>query len=49
MRKLKNSELNRLSTEAFKKIQKTPITVVLDNVRSLPTILDLFFEAQMPF
>ena len=42
MRKLKNSELNRLSTEAFKKIQKTPITVVLDNVRSLNNIGSIF-------
>ncbi len=42
MRKLKNSELNRLSTEAFKKIQKIPITVVLDNVRSLNNIGSIF-------
>jgi len=34
MRKLKNSELERISVENFKSLKKTPIVVVLDNVRS---------------
>ena len=34
MRKLKNSELERISVENFKIFDKTPIVVVLDNVRS---------------
>jgi 23S rRNA (guanosine2251-2'-O)-methyltransferase len=34
MRKLKNSELERISVENFKTLKKTPIVVVLDNVRS---------------
>ncbi len=42
MRKLKNSELNRLTVEAFKKIKKTPIVVVLDNIRSLNNIGSVF-------
>ena len=31
MRKLKNEELIRLDTEAFKKAKKTPITIVTIN------------------
>ena len=31
MRKLKNSELDRLSIEDFKTIEKTPLIVILDN------------------
>ena len=42
MRKLKNSELDRLSVEDFKKVEKTPIIVVLDNVRSLNNIGSVF-------
>jgi len=42
MRKLKNSELNRLSVEDFKAAEKTPIIVVLDNVRSLNNIGSVF-------
>mgnify|MGYP001180039924 CR=1 FL=1 len=34
MRKLKNSELERISVENFKSSKKTPIIVVLDNIRS---------------
>ena len=34
MKKLKNSELNRISLEEFKNSSKTPIKVVLDNIRS---------------
>ncbi len=42
MRKLKNSELSRLSVEEFKKSDKTPIVVVLDNIRSLNNIGSVF-------
>lgn len=42
MRKLKNSELNRLSVEEFKEVTKLPIIVVLDNVRSLNNIGSVF-------
>lgn len=42
MRKLKNSELNRLSVDEFKTSQKTPIIIVLDNIRSLNNIGSVF-------
>src|SRR5210317_1399161 len=42
MRKLKNSELNRLSVADFKSAQKTPIIVILDNIRSLNNIGSIF-------
>ncbi|MDP6922328.1 MAG: RNA methyltransferase [Lutibacter sp.] len=42
MKKRKNSELNRLDIAAFKKAAKTPITVVLDNIRSLHNIGAVF-------
>ncbi|GAA4279837.1 RNA methyltransferase [Gaetbulibacter aestuarii] len=42
MRKLKNSELDRLSVEGFKAAEKTPIIVVLDNIRSLNNIGSVF-------
>ncbi len=42
MRKLKNEELPRLDVEAFKKSKKTPIIVVLDNIRSLNNIGSVF-------
>lgn len=35
MRKLLNEELNRLEVEAFKKADKIPVVIVLDNVRSM--------------
>lgn len=41
-RKLKNSELERKSIEEFKSSQKTPIIVVLDNIRSLNNIGSVF-------
>ncbi len=34
MRKLQNSELNRLTPEEFKLVEKMPLIIVLDNVRS---------------
>ncbi|MCF7559204.1 RNA methyltransferase [Sabulilitoribacter multivorans] len=42
MRKLKNSELDRLSVEAFKEAKKTPIIIILDNIRSLNNIGSVF-------
>lgn len=45
MRKLANEELERLSIEAFKKASKTPLLVVLDNVRSLNNIGSVFRTA----
>ncbi len=42
MRKLKNSELDRLSVDEYKEIEKTPITVVLDNIRSCNNIGSVF-------
>lgn len=42
MRKLKNSELDRLSVEDFKSTQKVPLIVVLDNIRSLNNIGSVF-------
>jgi len=45
MRKLLNEELDRLSVEAFKKVEKTPFMLVLDNVRSLNNIGSLFRTA----
>jgi len=41
-RKLRNSELNRLSSDEFKERTKTPIIVVLDNIRSLNNIGSVF-------
>ncbi|SHI91911.1 RNA methyltransferase [Algibacter luteus] len=42
MRKLKNSELDRLSIDAFKEAKKTPIIIILDNIRSLNNIGSVF-------
>jgi len=42
MRKLKNSELDRLSVDDFKAVEKTPIIIVLDNIRSLNNIGSVF-------
>ena len=42
MRKLKNSELGRLDVEAFKKTDKIPLIVVLDNIRSLNNVGSVF-------
>jgi tRNA G18 (ribose-2'-O)-methylase SpoU len=42
MRKLKNSELDRLSVDAFKEAKKTPIIIILDNIRSLNNIGSVF-------
>jgi 23S rRNA (guanosine2251-2'-O)-methyltransferase len=42
MRKLKNSELTRLSVDEFKETEKTPLIIVLDNIRSLNNIGSVF-------
>tara|TARA_B110000003_G_scaffold2694_1_gene2873 strand:- start:12427 stop:13047 length:621 start_codon:yes stop_codon:yes gene_type:complete len=42
MRKLRNNELGRISVSAFKKTPKTPIIVILDNIRSLNNVGAVF-------
>lgn len=42
MRKLSNEELDRLDVEGFKSAPKTPVVVVLDNIRSLNNIGSAF-------
>ncbi|MFT6698989.1 MAG: 23S rRNA (guanosine2251-2'-O)-methyltransferase [Porticoccaceae bacterium] len=42
MRKLKNNELGRISVDEFKTTKKTPLIVVLDNIRSLNNIGSVF-------
>jgi len=42
MRKLGNDELNRLNNEEYKKAEKLPCLVVLDNIRSLNNIGSVF-------
>jgi tRNA G18 (ribose-2'-O)-methylase SpoU len=42
MRKLKNSELNRLDLETYKTVKKTPLIIILDNIRSLNNIGSVF-------
>lgn len=45
MRKLENSELDRKSIEDFKQSEKTPIILVLDDIRSLHNIGSVFRTA----
>ncbi len=45
MRKLKNSELGRKSVNEYKEADKSPIIVVLDNVRSMNNIGSVFRTA----
>ena len=42
MRKLKVTELNRISAEEFKTVEKLPLVVVLDHVRSLYNVGSVF-------
>ncbi|HYQ56158.1 MAG TPA: RNA methyltransferase [Draconibacterium sp.] len=42
MRKLRNIELGRLTVEEFKESEKTPLIVVLDNIRSCNNIGSVF-------
>lgn len=45
MEKLKITEMNRLTAEEFKEQSKTPLVVVLDNVRSLHNVGSVFRTA----
>ena len=45
LRKLKNEELNRLSKAEFEAAAKTPIILILDNVRSLSNVGAFFRTA----
>ncbi|MEL6916245.1 MAG: RNA methyltransferase [Bacteroidota bacterium] len=45
MRKLDNSELSRLNIAQFKKAEKTPVVIILDNIRSLNNIGAVFRTA----
>ncbi|TAI46995.1 RNA methyltransferase [Flagellimonas allohymeniacidonis] len=45
MRKLENEELERLNVEEFKQATKTPLILVLDNIRSLNNIGSVFRTA----
>jgi 23S rRNA (guanosine2251-2'-O)-methyltransferase len=45
MKKLKLEELNRLSVDQFKQIDKLPISILLDNVRSLHNVGSTFRTA----
>jgi tRNA G18 (ribose-2'-O)-methylase SpoU len=42
LRKLKNSELNRKSVTEFKSATKTPIIIILDNIRSSNNVGSVF-------
>jgi|TARA_B100000787_G_C16179723_1_gene291071 tRNA G18 (ribose-2'-O)-methylase SpoU len=42
MRKLKNSELGRIEIDEFKKTSKTPLIIILDDIRSLNNIGSIF-------
>jgi 23S rRNA (guanosine2251-2'-O)-methyltransferase len=45
MKKLKITEMNRLTAEEFKEEKKTPLVVILDNVRSLHNVGSVFRTA----
>ena len=45
MRKLKITELNRLTAEEYKTSDKTPVVVILDHVRSLNNVGSVFRTA----
>lgn len=45
MRKLANDELSRLNVEDYKKAVKTPLIIILDNIRSLNNIGSVFRTA----
>ncbi|HNP67142.1 MAG TPA: TrmH family RNA methyltransferase [Aequorivita sp.] len=44
-RKLKNSELDRINPEEYKASKKTPLIIILDNIRSLNNIGSVFRTA----
>ena len=45
MRKLRNNELGRLTPEEFAKAGKTPMVLVLDNIRSMHNVGSMFRTA----
>jgi len=45
MKKLKNKDLQRITIEEFKSAKKTPITIVLDNIRSALNVGSVFRTA----
>ncbi len=45
MRKLKNAELNRMDVDSFKQAPKSPLVLVLDNVRSTHNVGSIFRTA----
>ncbi|RZJ54977.1 MAG: TrmH family RNA methyltransferase, partial [Flavobacterium sp.] len=45
MRKLANSELERKTVEGFKEAEKTPLILILDDIRSLHNIGSVFRTA----
>jgi len=45
MRKLKNEELDRLSVEEYKSVEKSKLILILDNIRSLNNIGSVFRTA----
>ena len=45
MRKLKNKDLQRISIEDFKKSNKLPVTIILDNIRSALNVGSIFRTA----
>ncbi len=44
-KKLQNDELNRISADEMKLVEKVPVTIVLDNIRSLNNIGSVFRTA----
>ena len=42
MRKLTNQELNRINISDFKSTEKIPVTIILDNIRSLSNVGSVF-------
>lgn len=45
MRKLRTIEMSRLTVDEFKKAEKTPLVVVMDNVRSMHNVGSVFRTA----
>ena len=45
MKKLKNKDLQRITIEEFKNAKKTPVTIVLDNIRSALNVGSIFRTA----
>ena len=45
MKKLKNKDLQRITIEGFKSAKKTPVTIVLDNIRSALNVGSVFRTA----